>query len=157
MRALAGLMGGEGLVSPILVGIGWIGLWSVCRSIWGERSGPITAALLLYLSSSQILTMGMTAFAMSGHLSLNMLWLALYRRGGAIGHGSAMLVGFFATGLHQPLFHPLFVLPFLVLFAQRGEWRLLAAYVAAYAVIGIFWISWPLWITAHGTVPVPPG
>jgi hypothetical protein len=51
------------------------------------------------------------------------------------------------------LFHPLFVLPFLAWLLAEKKWRLLLAYVAAYAAIGLFWPGWPLWISAHGAAP----
>src|SRR5205085_4015769 len=61
-----------------------------------------------------------------------------------------------ATGLHQPLFHPLFVLPFFGLMAVQKRWRLLAAYLVAYAGISLFWLAWPLWIASFGTGPLIP-
>src|SRR5690606_18702083 len=70
-------------------------------------------------------------------------------------------VGFVATGLHQPVFHPLFVAPFLWLLVERRQWRLLLLLVAGYVAIGLFWLSWPGIVgnAAHPGIAsgVPPG
>ena len=92
----------------------------------------------------------MTSFAMSGHLALNLLWLALFLENRRATHIGAAIVGFLATGLHQPLAHPLFVLPFMGLIAAQRRWRLLAFYGMSYALISAFWLAWPVWISAHG-------
>jgi hypothetical protein len=91
----------------------------------------------------------MTAYSMSMHMALNMLWLALFLTDRPRTHAAAILVGFFATGIHQPLFHALFVLPFLALLFGQRRWKLLAFYIGCYAVIGSFWMLWPLWIATH--------
>jgi hypothetical protein len=39
-----------------------------------------------------------------------------------------------------------------MLLSQR-RWKLLVPYVMAYALIGAFWLAWPIWISAHGSVP----
>ena len=54
-----------------------------------------------------------------------------------------MLVGFAAGGLHQVVFHPLFVAPFVLSLWFARRWRLAAAYTLAYAAIGLFWIFYP--------------
>lgn len=103
-------------------------------------------ALLFYLGSGQVLLAGMSAFAMPAHLALNMLWLWLFlmdRRGSDF---AALAVGALATGLHQPLFHPLFVAPFILLLISRRAWGRAALFALAYAVIGLFWLTWPSWI-----------
>jgi hypothetical protein len=108
-------------------------------------------ALVLYFGSSQIVLTAMTAFAMTAHLALDLVWLALFLRNSRISHLLAVLVGFLATGLHQPIFHPLFVAPFFLLLLEERRWRLLGFYAAGYAVVVTFWVLWPLWVSAHGT------
>jgi hypothetical protein len=154
-RALVGMVADPALTSPLFVAIGAIALWRIAARLWPSSPGSQLAALLFYAGSSQLLVAGMTAYAMSGHVALDLAWLALFLRGGRIGHGGAILVGLLATGLHQPLFHPLFVLPFLDLLLRRRQWRLLALYVAAYGAIGLFWLGWPLWVASQATTVMP--
>ncbi|MBC7521832.1 MAG: hypothetical protein H7268_12160 [Sandarakinorhabdus sp.] len=113
-------------------------------------------ALILYAGSSQILFTGMTAWAMSGHLALNLAWLALFLRRDRLGIAGSLVVGFLATGLHQPVFHPLFVLPFLWLLFRQRDWRTLAIYLFGYALICAFWLAWPHWVYAQHVIAGAP-
>jgi hypothetical protein len=95
--------------------------------------------------------MGMTPYAMSAHLALNLVWLWLYLRNTTFSHVAAISVGFLATGLHQLNFHPLFVAPFIVQMLLERRWRLGALYVLGYAAIGAFWIVyWQVLLAGHG-------
>lgn len=143
MRAAFGALLDPALMNPLLVGISALALFSIARRLFPERPGTQAVALLLYFTSAQMLAAAMTPYAMTGHLALNLVWLALFMRGGALGHGGAALVGFAATGLHQIIFHPLFVLPFIEHLRRRGQWRTALFYVAAYGAIGLFWMSYP--------------
>jgi hypothetical protein len=49
----------------------------------------------------------------------------------------------------------MFVGPFLLLLLRERAWKELGVYVAAYLVIGLFWIGWQPWLSAHGVNPVP--
>ena len=111
---------------------------------------------LLYAGSAQIVVTAMTAFSMSMHLALNLLWLWLFLLDRKRTHAAAMLVGWFATGIHQPIFHPMFVAPFLLLLFTQKRWKLLAAYVVAYALIGVFWLAWPVWLSAQASSAAVP-
>ena len=144
------------LASPLLVGVGFFALWNVAQQLWPDSPSARAATLLLYAGSSQVIVTGMTKFAMSAHLALNLVWLALFLKDRREAHFGATIVGFLATGLHQPLFHPLFVLPFMGVLAARRRWRLLAFYAASYAVISAFWLAWPIWISSHGVEAVAP-
>jgi hypothetical protein len=63
----------------------------------------------------------------------------------------AIAVGFLATGLHQLIFHPLFIAPFILQMVTDRRWRLAGLYIASYAAIGFFWIVyWQLLLAAHG-------
>ena len=142
IHAIAGSIGASGLVSPIFTGIGALALWRVARRLWPDDGQAMTVALLLYAGSSQVVVQGMTAHAMAAHLALNLVWLLLFLRGGW-SHAGTILVGFVATGLHQPVFHPLFVFPILATLLFDRRWRLASVYAAAYAAIGLFWFIWP--------------
>ena len=152
-RALMEVIGIADLSSPIMAALSGLGLWIVARRLWPDSNRTVVIALLLLVTSSQVLITSMTAFSMNMHLALNLIWLALFLADRRQTHILAVVVGFFATGIHQPLFHPLFVLPFLLLLMRQRRWRLLAFYCVAYAAISSFWLAWPIWIASHGTSP----
>ncbi|MDE2301006.1 MAG: hypothetical protein KGK11_00420 [Sphingomonadales bacterium] len=147
LRALFARLGDAALTGAALNAASMLLLWGCAKRIWpgaDERSAePRVVAVLLLALSPQFVVTGMTAFAMSAHLACNLLWLWLFLRDSRAGDGAAIAVGAFATGLHQPLFHPLFVAPFLVLLWHERRWRRLALFTAAYAAIAGFWLAWP--------------
>ncbi|HZU62168.1 MAG TPA: hypothetical protein VFF98_00680 [Novosphingobium sp.] len=144
LRAGMGLAGAAALTSPLLNAIAVLATWGAARRLFGaaEREGAGLAAVLL-ATSGQFLFAGMSAYAMAAHLACNMVWLWLFLADRRRADGAALAVGFLATGLHQPLFHPLFVAPFLLLLAARRRWGRLALFVLAYLPIGLFWLAWP--------------
>jgi hypothetical protein len=154
LRAGAGLILPDALVSALFVFVAGLALWQVARRLWPESGSTQLVVMLCFLGSSQVLLMGTTRYAMAPHLALNLLWLLLFLRRTWPGHVAAILVGFLATGLHQPLFHPLFVLPLLLLLVHDRAWRELAFYLAAYALIAAVWVAWPGWLSAQGATPV---
>lgn len=143
LRAAFAALFDPALMNPLLAAVGAVALHDIARHLFPGRSDAPAVALLLYVTSAQVLATAMTSYAMTGHLALNLLWLALFLRDTRASHAGAIAVGFLAIGLHQVVFHPLFALPFLDLLRQRGQWRTLAAYVGCYAAFGLFWISYP--------------
>ncbi|MGI9408671.1 MAG: hypothetical protein ACR2OV_01260, partial [Hyphomicrobiaceae bacterium] len=127
------------LVNPVLAAMGMVATWFVARKIWPDDKEPAAVAALLYLTSIQVWAASMTAYAMTAHLALNMIWLALFLRNDWPGHTGAIVIGFVATGLHQLVFHPLFALPFILLLAARRQWWPFLVYGIAYLAIGLFW------------------
>ena len=152
------VFGTDALLNAILTGAAAVLVAVVAKQLWPTRDDAAVLAALLVAGSPQVLVTGMTLYAMPGHLLLNLGWLSLFLRGGRLGHGLAVGVGFFAVGLHQVNFHPLFVAPFIVLLALQRRWRLMVFYSVAYAGIVVFWMSWfriALWwygATGTGTV-----
>lgn len=146
LRTLFGTIADPALMNPVLAGAGAVATFDCARRLFPQRPGAQAVALLMYATSAQVLVTAMTPYAMTGHLSLNMIWLALYLRGTRSSHSAAIAVGFLAIGLHQIVFHPLFALPFIDHLRRRGEWRTALVYVACYAVFGLFWISYPHWV-----------
>ena len=145
LRALGQLVHAEGLINPLLSAFSIVATWGVGRRLWPERPELALIAATLLGTSSQLIVMSMTAYAMPAHLAFNLAWLWLFLRGGKLGHVGAIAVGFFATGLHQLLFHPLFAAPFILQLLWHRRWTLSALYVAAYALIGLFWVEyWPI-------------
>lgn len=131
------------LMNPLLFAAGGVALYDIARRQFGGDKGAIVVALLLYALSMQALTAAMTPYAMTAHLALNMVWLAAFLRGGRW-HLLAIAVGVVATGLHQLVFHPLFVAPFLLQRLLRGERRIVLGYALAYALVLCGWIAFPL-------------
>ncbi|MBS0254993.1 MAG: hypothetical protein JSS36_07255 [Proteobacteria bacterium] len=151
LRALFGTLTG-----PLLSGAALLLVWQVARRLWPgdaatdggfDRASAGVAVVLLALSG-QLLFAGMSAYAMPAHLALNLGWLALFLKDSRRADLGAILIGALATGLHQPVFHPMFVAPFMALLLARRQWGRLALYGTAYAAIGLFWLAWPRWTLA---------
>jgi hypothetical protein len=131
-----------------MVALGLVSLWKCARLLWPDDGEAALVAVLLYVGSGQVLFAGMTAYAMPAHLALNLLWLWCFLLNRKLADVAALLVAFVATGLHQPLFHPLFAVPILFTLMRERNWPRLALYAIGYATICAFWLSWPLWIHA---------
>ena len=131
------------LMNPLLAAAGAIALFDIAKRVFPRSHSSQAVTLLLYATSAQVLVTAMTAYAMTAHLALDLVWLALFLRGTRGGHAAAILVGFLAIGLHQVIFHPLFALPFIDHLRRRGEWRTASIYAASYAAFGLFWITYP--------------
>lgn len=148
IRALFLHMGDPALTGPVLLATGAVLLWRIVRMIWPDDARSPTLAMLLYAGSGQVVMTGMTSYAMTAHLTANLAWLWLYLIRRPMADVGALLVGFIATGLHQPLFHPMFVAPFVVLMLVRRAWARAALFIVGYGAIGLFWLGWPGWMTA---------
>lgn len=153
LRAIVGSIADPALTGPLLTAGSLLLIWSIAQRIWpADREVP-TIAVLLLLGSGQFVITGMTAYAMPAHLFFNLLWLRLFLADRHPCDGLAILVGFIATGLHQPLFHPMFVAPFLLLPLFERRWQRFAVFALSYSAIGIFWLFWPIFI--HSLVAGP--
>jgi hypothetical protein len=157
LRAGFAKLGDPALTGPVLNALSIMLLWACARRIWpardtADQEACCIAVLLLVLSGQFVMT-GMTAFAMSAHLTCDLLWLWLFLQDRRRSDLLALVVGFLGTGLHQPLFHPLFVLPFMVLVLLDRRWGRLALYGIGYAGILAFWFAWPL--LTHALVSGP--
>ncbi len=151
LRAIGALTIGSDWTNPVLAAVAILALYRIGRSLWPDAPGQALVPVMLLATSAQFLTMAMTAYAMTAHLAFNLLWLWCFLRGDRRGDAGAFAAGFVATGLHQLLFHPLFVLPFIVALWLSGRRMRAAAYVAAYAAIALFWISyWPIVFAGAG-------
>lgn len=153
VRALGRSVGLEVLVNPLWTAWGVVATWAVGRRLWPQQPATALTAAVLVATSSQVLVTGMTAYAMPAHLALNMAWLWCFLRGGRAGHTAALVIGFAATGLHQLVFHPLFVAPFVLHLWLGRRWALATLYTLAYGAIGLFWSSW--WQIAFALLGFP--
>ena len=136
-----------GWFNPLLVLIGGAALLDIARRTFGPNDKACSVVLLVYALSAQILVTAMSTYSMSAHLAFNLIWLAAFLRGGKVGHSFAIATGFVATGLHQLVFHPFFVAPFLIWRFAQGERRLALGYVAAYLLIISWWMAYPFIIS----------
>lgn len=135
--------------NPLLAVAGGFALFDIARRTFGADSRACWVALLAYALSAQMLVNAMTPFSMTGHMALNLIWLAAFLRGGKAGTIIALVVGFVATGFHQLVFHPFFAAPFLLWKLRQGEWRLVAIYAAGYAASVLWWAYYPLLAAAQ--------
>jgi hypothetical protein len=142
-RALAGLVGAEGLTGGLWSAVSVAATYGVGRRLWPAARGPALLAAAFVATSSQVLVAGMTAYAMPAHLALNMVWLWLFLRRDGASQGAAALVAFAACGLHQLVFHPLFAGPFVLHLWLTRRWGKAAFHTAAYLAIGLFWTAYP--------------
>jgi hypothetical protein len=132
------------LFNPLLALAGGAALLDISRRTF-KHDGPTSCVvLLIYALSAQMLVNAMTVYSMTAHMALNLIWLAAFLRGGRLGHSIAILTGFVATGLHQLVFHPFFVAPFMLYLLRRRTWKLLMLYGAAYATIILWWAYYPI-------------
>ncbi|BCJ91488.1 hypothetical protein IZ6_22230 [Terrihabitans soli] len=128
------------LTAPLLAALSVLLIFAIARRIWPQRPDAAFVAVLLLVTSAQFIITAMTPYAMTAHLALNLLWLWLFLRNTGASHGGALVVGFAATGLHQLVFHPFFVAPFILSLWLGRRWRLAAAYTVGYGAICLFWI-----------------
>lgn len=147
MRLLFSYVADPALMNPLLALCGGLALFDIARRLFGADGRAIWVVLLVYALSTQMAVNAMTAYAMTGHMALNLIWLAAFLRGGRWGHAAAIAVGFVATGLHQIAFHPLFIAPFLLWRLREGHWRLVLVYGAAYGAILAWWVAYPMLVS----------
>jgi hypothetical protein len=154
LRALVGLVLDPNWTSPLLAGVAVLATFVAARRLWPTRSDAALVSALLVASSPQVLVTSMTSYAMTAHLALNMIWLCCFLRDDKWGHGAAIGTGALACGLHQVVFHPLFVAPFIVRLWTAGRRRLALRYVISYSTICLFWITyWKLLLAGQGVPP----
>lgn len=155
IRAAFEWLGDGALAPPVLAAASVVLLYLVARKLAPEDNEFAAVAVLLFVTSSQFLLTAMTPYAMTAHLAFNLawLWLALHdRRWSRI---AAVAVSFVACGLHQMVFHPLFVAPFLLWFWWTGRRALALLYFAAVSACALAWIAyWQLAIAL--TLPDAP-
>jgi hypothetical protein len=142
LRALMATVHGEAWTGPLLAGISALATYRIARRLWPERPDAAAVAVILLATSPQVLVTAMTPYSMTAHLALNLVWLSLFLRNDRAGHLGAVSVGFLACGLHQVVFHPLFVGPFVLQLLGRRRWGLVLFYVLAYGMIGAFWVEY---------------
>jgi hypothetical protein len=151
IRALIGLFVDPAFTGALLAGGAIVALHGIGRRLFPDRPAATLVAVTLLATSSQLLVTAMTPYAMTAHLALNLIWLWLFLRNDRVGDAGAAVTGFVATGLHQIIFHPLFVAPFILDLMIGKQWRRAAFFTVAYAGIGLFWASyWQIALSLSG-------
>jgi hypothetical protein len=151
LRALVSVVLEPAWTGPLLAAVAVFAVYRIARRLWPQRPDAAAVAVVLLASSPQVLVTAMTPYAMTAHLALNLVWLSLFLRNDRAGHAGALAVGFLACGLHQVIFHPLFVAPFILHLLAGRRWRLASVYVAGYGAICGFWVVyWQLALAWSG-------
>ncbi len=143
------------LLNPLLAA-GSILLAAACaRRIWPDsRTAPAVAALLLG-TSAQFLVTSMTAYAMAGHLFVNLLWLRIYLSRRSKAFLWLPLIGFLAVGMHQPHIHLLFAAPFVLSELLKRRWARFFALSGCYAGTVAAWAGYMKMRDAPGLLDLP--
>lgn len=153
-RAIVGFVLDPAWTSPLLAALAVIAVFMAARRLWPSRADAALVAAMLTATSSQVLVASMTSYAMTAHLALNLLWLWFFLRDDEFGHGAAIGVSALAVGLHQVIFHPLFVAPFIVRLWASKRFSLALVYIVAYMAIVLFWIGyWQFALEWQGVSP----
>jgi hypothetical protein len=142
MRAVFQSVGLQSLLNPLLAALTVLALYGTARNIWPESKTNALVAIGLLVSSSQFLIMSMTSYSMPAHLALNAIWLWLYSRPDRGWFYLAPLVGVLAIGLHQPIVHALFALPFLLRLVLQRRWRAVLIFAPIYLAGCALWFAW---------------
>lgn len=149
MRALFQSVNLQVLLNPFLAAVTVLALYGTTQNIWPESKTNALVAIGLLVSSSQFLLMSMTAYAMPAHLALNTTWLWLYSRPDRRAFYLAPFVGVLAIGLHQPIVHALFVLPFLFRLVFQRRWRAVLIFGGIYLAGCFIWFWWSMRYRSH--------
>jgi len=143
------------LASPLLTALAVLLAADLARRLLPEAPFAPALCALLMVTSSQLLLTGMTPYAMSAHLTLNLAWLWLFLHRDWRAHVAAATLPMLAVGLHQVVFFPLFAAPLLLdaWLAQRRAAVVLQA--LAIAASFLFWSAYDnVLYTVLGVVPV---
>lgn len=143
--------GGEWLLNPLM---GAAGLWLI-GDLAKQASGSDKAcgwAILAALACPQYSINAMSYYAMSGLLTLNLLFLWLLLRPGWRPTMLAGLVGSIALVLHNPVPHALFAAPVFIWMLLDGKRRSrLVPLAAGYLPLTLLLcLGWPLMMSAMG-------
>jgi hypothetical protein len=157
-RGVVGRIVDPDLANPLLLAVGLVALWRVARRLFPDRSDAVWVTMLLAFTSVQLLTMTMTAYAMTGHFALNMVWLWLLLRDDWRGHAGAALLAIVIGGLHRWHFVVLFTLPFMLWLLLRRRFGPLVLHLTALSATVVLWAKlYPLLMTQTlGKVPFVP-
>jgi membrane associated rhomboid family serine protease len=64
----------------LLAALAVVAIFGVARRLWPARLDAALLSALLVATSLQVLVTSMTSYAMTAHLTLNLIWLWLFDR-----------------------------------------------------------------------------
>ena len=134
--------GADRFVNPVLAALALPLAYACARRLWPEERWRAWLAAGFLASSSQLLFMSMTGYAMPAHLVLNLIWLYAFLRNDRPGWLVAPIIGAVALGLHNPFPHALFVAPFLLVILLQRRWGWTAYFAAVYLAAIAGWYMW---------------
>jgi hypothetical protein len=124
---------------PLSAGVSvWL-VAEIARKLWPDRPSRAYIAAILLATSTQVLFMSMTMYAMSTHLLITLIFLRFYISRNRWAQIAVPWIGALAIGVHSPLPHLFLVPPFLLRYARERRWAMFAYVVIAYAIIFAGW------------------
>lgn len=146
-------------LNPVLSGCAILLVAAVARRAFGERAAGW--AVLFTLTSPVFAAYGISFYAMTSHLTLNLLFGLLLLTPTLARVAGAGLVGGFALALHNPFPHLVFALPWLGWLAVRPDrWTRLPliglCYAAVFLPIEVGWRRVEESVRGNGQVAVAP-
>jgi hypothetical protein len=130
------------LMNPLLVALSIPFFLGTLRSLWPGERWLHHAGILLLAVGSQFMLNGMTAFPLTAHLFLNILWVYCYTKPNRQQWLWCPWIGFAAIGLHQPFMHALFVLPFLLHWTLTRPLKTTIYCALVYLAACLTWHQW---------------
>jgi hypothetical protein len=130
------------MTNAVLAAISIVAIAGLTKKLWPDKPEKAVVAVILLAASPQFLITGMTGYAMSAHLALNLIWLWLYCQPDKPQFWLTPLLGVAALGLHQPFFHALFAAPFLLRLVLDRRWKAVSWFGVVYLAGAIFWFFW---------------
>jgi len=85
---------------------------------------------------------------MPAHLYLNLVWLWLYTRNDRWSCLATPWIGVLAMGLHNPVVHGLFVLPFLIRIVLGKQWPKAFYFASVYSLGCGAWLAWMAYVNS---------
>ena len=148
------LVGGEWLLNPLL---GAAGLWLIgdlARQATGQEQAR-GWAMLAALASPQYTVNAISFYAMTGLLTLNLLYLWLLLRPGSRTAMLAGLVGSLALVMHNPVPHALIAAPCVVWLLSRADHRsrIVPLAIGYIPLTALLCLGWPLLTSMMGMRP----
>ncbi|MFN6933521.1 MAG: hypothetical protein ACK4NZ_00030 [Tsuneonella sp.] len=157
LHAFVSYVADPSLTNPVLAAIGLFATWRVAKRIMPDDPESQIVAVLLFATSTQVMAMAMTTYAMSGRLALGMIWLALFLRDRWWSHLASLAIAFVAIGWQQLAYFPAFAGSFLFfLLVMQRRWGWSAVYATVFGFSIVFWSRYSIFaIRELGVVPGP--
>lgn len=135
-------IGADRYINPALAAVSLPLIYACARRLWPNEPWRAWLAVGFLATSTQLLIMSMTGYAMPAHLAVDLLWLYAFLRNDRKGWIAAPLLGMLALGLHNPFPHALFVAPFLLSIAWQRRWGWTAYFAVTYVAGIALWLWW---------------